>query len=234
MENFIQNKALHPRTIPTTAHGLQMEQAAAQAMIQQAVSDAAMDWGWQGQMPPFGMLLARGGMLAGVNSPGQAVMMLLNAIQPSGVFAVGLDKYGVLPAMGILAQHHPLAAVQALEGSVLVNFGWVVALPGTGKQGRQAISVSMKSETGQELVGGDVAWGAIEVLTLTPGESALVTLRPERGVDIGFGPGEETTITLYGGAVGLVIDARGRPLALPDDDDKREETLRQWLWDIGG
>ncbi len=234
MENFIQNKALHPRTIPTTAHGLKMEQAAAQSMIQQAVSDAAMDWGWHGQMPRFGVLLARGGVLANINSPGQVVMMLLNAIQPSGVFAIGLDKYGILPAMGILAQHDPLAAVQALEGSVLVNFGWVVALPGTGKQGKLAISVSMKSETGQELVGGDVVWGAIEVLTLTPGESARVTLRPERGVDIGFGPGEETTITLYGGAVGLVIDARGRPLALPDDDDKREELLRQWLWDIGG
>lgn len=234
MENFIQNKALHPRSIPTTAHGMQMEQAAAQAMIQQAVSDAASDWGWDGLMPQFGVLLARGGVLANINSPGQVVMLLLNAIQPSGVFAIGLDKYGVLPALGILAQHNPLAAVQVLEGSVLVNLGWVVALFGTGKHGKKAISVSMKSESGQELVGGDVAWGDIEVLTLTPGESAQVILKPERGVDIGFGPGEETTITLYGGAVGLVIDARGRPLTLPDDDGQREEILRQWLWDIGG
>jgi hypothetical protein len=33
--------------------------------------------------------------------------------------------------------------------------------------------------------------------------------------------------------VGLVIDARGRPLVLQPDPEKRRERVQQWLWDVG-
>jgi len=34
--------------------------------------------------------------------------------------------------------------------------------------------------------------------------------------------------------VGVVIDARGRPLNLPVDENARAEALRNWLWELGG
>jgi hypothetical protein len=34
--------------------------------------------------------------------------------------------------------------------------------------------------------------------------------------------------------VGLIIDARGRPVKLPEDDTERRAQIRQWLWDVGG
>jgi hypothetical protein len=36
-----------------------------------------------------------------------------------------------------------------------------------------------------------------------------------------------------GGALGLIIDARGRPLPIPTDPETRIEVNRKWLWDIG-
>ena len=35
--------------------------------------------------------------------------------------------------------------------------------------------------------------------------------------------------------MGLIIDARGRPLAnaLPADNDERLQRVQQWLWDVG-
>jgi hypothetical protein len=38
---------------------------------------------------------------------------------------------------------------------------------------------------------------------------------------------------VLGGLVGLIIDARGRPLVLPSDPTKRRERVQQWLWDMG-
>ncbi len=80
----------------------------------------------------------------------------------------------------------------------------------------------------------EVEYGTLEVLPMTPGQSMEVSLQPERRFDIGFGPGEGKTVTLQGGSVGLVVDARGRPVAFPQDADDRIDLVRQWLWDVGG
>ncbi len=33
--------------------------------------------------------------------------------------------------------------------------------------------------------------------------------------------------------LGLIIDARGRPLFLPADERARQELRRDWLWNLG-
>ena len=35
--------------------------------------------------------------------------------------------------------------------------------------------------------------------------------------------------TVKGGAVGIILDARGRPLALPDEDAARREAVRRTI-----
>jgi hypothetical protein len=80
----------------------------------------------------------------------------------------------------------------------------------------------------------EVEYGTIETLPLTAGQTAKVTLQPMRRVDIGYGPGKGHTINIRGGAIGLVIDARGRPLTLPAAESERQRVLQHWLHDIGG
>jgi hypothetical protein len=43
------------------------------------------------------------------------------------------------------------------------------------------------------------------------------------------------SIPVEGGALGLIVDARGRPLArqLPADPELRRDQIQQWLWDMG-
>src|SRR4030042_299635 len=48
------------------------------------------------------------------------------------------------------------------------------------------------------------------------------------------GPGRAGVLGVAGGALGLVVDARGRPLQVPSDPGKRRELNQKWLWDIGG
>jgi hypothetical protein len=54
-------------------------------------------------------------------------------------------------------------------------------------------------------------------------------------VDIGLGPGQQARASdaLEGGLVGLVIDARGRPLSLPAELEKRQAKLREWHQALG-
>jgi hypothetical protein len=36
-----------------------------------------------------------------------------------------------------------------------------------------------------------------------------------------------------GGILGIIIDARGRPLRLPKDESQRQAQIRQWLEELG-
>jgi hypothetical protein len=228
--DFLHNKALYPLTVPTTEDELHMEYAAAREILRQATETSQTQK--NGKPSPLRLVVARGSIFASLPRYNQVLLTLLDGLQPSGLFAVAVDAYGILPAVGMLAANEPLAAVQTLEGGVLVNLGWVVVPQGKGQPGQKILQVTLETEETQLEV--EVEYGTIEVLPLAPGQSAQVNLQPARRIDVGNGPGQPHTVTIRGGAVGLVIDARGRPLMLPDDESKRQTLLRQWLWDIGG
>lgn len=236
--DYIFNKSLHPFAISTEEKALQLEQAVARTLIRCAAESAGRDARWpllNGQLtpPPFGMLLARGSTLANAPRPGQIILMLLDALQPTGIFSIALDRYGVLPALGALAAHQPLAVIQTLEAGVLSDLGWVIAPTGKGQLGRKALDVTIESD--QISFEGEIEYGKIEIFPIAPGKSAKVTVKPTGRFDIGFGPGQGKKMTLMGGlAGGLVIDARGRPFTLPRDVSDRRSLMRKWLWDMGG
>jgi hypothetical protein len=58
----------------------------------------------------------------------------------------------------------------------------------------------------------------LALLPLAAGETAELTLEPGRQWDLGAGPGQALSASVRGGVVGLVLDARGRPIQLADDD----------------
>ncbi|MFZ0546589.1 MAG: glutamate mutase L [Candidatus Promineifilaceae bacterium] len=233
LRDFIFNKALKPYTVPITDAELHLEQAIARQMIRLAVDDAMRSWGWPGHMPEMNLLILRGGVITNIPRSGQAILMVLDAIQPTGLFPVVIDRYSLLPAMGLLAAQNPRLVVQVLNGGVLEDLGWVIAPNGRAQAGDTILNVRIESESlGSIQI--EVAFGTLEVLPLAPGQKAVLTLEPQRRFDVGAGPGRSRKVTVYGGTVGLIIDARGRPIKLPKDDAERQAQIRQWLWDLGG
>ncbi|HUM68139.1 MAG TPA: glutamate mutase L, partial [Chloroflexota bacterium] len=236
--NFLYNKSLYPQTIPLTEADLHLEQAVARALLHCALQSTAVEWNWasNGQVmhvPAFDRLLVHGAVFARAPRPGQVMLLLLDALQPTGIFSVGLDQYGVLPPLGVLAGHQPLVVVQTLAAGVLSELGWVIAPAGKGQAGKKVLDIVIESPTAR--FEGEIEFGKIEVFPISPGQEAQVTVKPTGRFDIGFGPGQGKTLTLKGGAVGgLVIDARGRPLALPRDPNDRRNLMRKWQWDLGG
>jgi hypothetical protein len=83
-----------------------------------------------------------------------------------------------------------------------------------------------------------VPWGSLHVLPFPSGRSAELLVEPEAGIRIGsLEPG--VAIEFAGESalgwtrLGIVIDARGRPLRLPDDPPVRARRIRSWLADLG-
>jgi hypothetical protein len=62
-----------------------------------------------------------------------------------------------------------------------------------------------------------------------PYEAIEAEIIPARGVDVGSGPGQTVKTNIYGGLVGIMIDARGRrPFVLPEDPAQRVAKLQEW------
>ncbi len=82
----------------------------------------------------------------------------------------------------------------------------------------------------------EVKQGALEIMPLPAGQSGRLYLQPLQHADFGFGPDRtrEDGIAVTGTALGVVIDARGRPLRFPGDGARRREIIKKWVWTLGG
>jgi len=124
--------------------------------------------------------------------------------------------------------------VQVLDSGVFINLGTVVAPVGRARPGSPILRVQMEPDSGSE-VNVEVRAGTLKVLPLAPGQTARLSLRPIGSIDVGLGPGRPANLRrVLGGAVGLIVDARGRPLALSNDPARRRENQQKWLTELNG
>ena len=233
--DFIYNRALYPHTVAIDEKEILLEFAIARELIGHALAQSAERLGWKTEsgIPPASMLIARGSLLTHAPRLGQTILVLLDALQPSGVFSVALDQHNVLTALGATTAEDPLVAIQAIEKGALPHLGWVIAPTGRGKPEQRALTIRLESKSAK-LPEIEVEYGSIELLPLPAGETAKVTIIPARNFDVGVGPGRSMTLPVEGGLLGLIIDARGRPFSLPAKESERQNKIRQWLRDVGG
>jgi hypothetical protein len=133
--------------------------------------------------------------------------------------------------MGAAAALNPVAVVQVLEAGALTTLGTAIGVTGDGRVGQPAVRVRGTLADGQQ-VKDEVNFGSIGVYHLPPGNSKL-TLQPVGGLDVGNGRGASKTLNLTETAVGLIIDARGRPIAFPSGADARRQAVSQWCGALG-
>jgi uncharacterized protein (TIGR01319 family) len=237
--NTLHNKALRYRTLPQTREDLLLEQALAREIIRLAVADVAHRWSGGASyshvdLPPkFHLIVGGGGVLANAPTYGQAALLLLDALQPVGVSGLALDQMGLAAPLGAVAMVNPLAAAHVVERDALLNLGTVVAPVGTAHEGDIALTFKIEYEDGRSLEV-EVSYGSLEVIPLPAGQTADLELRPTRRFDVGLGTkGQAGRTKVEGGVIGIIIDARGRPLPIAEDPEEQREKMQRWLWDMG-
>lgn len=223
------NQALRPCTTPMLdEERLALNAAAREALALSAslppdVTDRAVDLVLLSGAP-----LVRGGKLNAM------MALILDSLNLKGTFSVAADLTGLAPSFGALATVNPAAAAQVLERDAFITLGTALIPTFAGRPG-EGLAVQARIETA---VGGrlevQVAAGSLELIPLGLGEKARVELRPASGVDLGT-PLKNGVLArdMEGGAVGLVIDARGRPLPFAQDLEQQRERAQRWLWDLG-
>jgi hypothetical protein len=129
-----------------------------------------------------------------------------------------------------VAAINPTLAVQLMESNSLLHLGMVVSPVGNARPGTPILRIKIKYENDRQ-ASMEVKQGSLEVVPLPQGQSAQVSLQPLQHCDIGMGmPGRGGGgMQITGGALGIIIDARGRPLSLPSERAKRHELVKKWL-----
>ena len=232
IREYVLSRMLRPHAIPTSPRELQMEHALAREALALALHAPGSRLSG---LHPLEVILGTGGVLAAAPHPGMAALILLDALQPRGISSLVLDTSAIMPMLGAAAAIEQSAAAAVADGdAVALQLGTVVSAVGAGQDGQPAVRVSLEFADGRSHVE-DVAWGSIVRLPLAPGEPARLGLTPAAGVDIGVGIGQHARATdpVEGGALGLLIDARGRPLALPQDPVQRVARLSSWRRALG-
>jgi len=239
------NKAIRPTTLPETPEELELEQALAREALRLSWArhieivvglkgvHQERDLGNVFDQPPTGLPLApvrrlravvgSGGVLSHAPEPWQVAAILIDGLEPEGMTRLFFDRGFLFPNVGAMAGVSPETAREMLFGQALVPLGTVVAPvhrgAGTGAAlGRPCLEVAF-TPPGESTRRFSLAWGELRILPLPAGCRARLEVSPAQpGTDLGGGPGEAWEGMAAGGAVGLILDARGRPLRWPGEE----------------
>jgi hypothetical protein len=249
LRNRVKNKMIRPTTIPQSEEALIFEQAVAREALRLAYMQhkefATTLKGVQQQRTvgdtfsqqtsgqsivdnmKLDLLVASGGVLSHAPRMHQTAMLLIDAFEPEGFTTLAKDSIFMMPHLGVLAEVHPQAAVEVFEKDCLIYLGTCIAARGEGKLGKPCFKFSISGSSLNE--SGVMNVGDLRLLPLALDQTVTVVIEPERGFDCGAGAGKRIEKAARGGTVGLVLDARGRPLKLPEDRQEARSTMSNWV-----
>lgn len=242
------NKLLRPQLEPVSREDLWLELALTREIIMM-IMERLRD-----ERPElhYDMLVLSGSVFAHAAHPGLSLLAALDALQPDGniggasasqdaasglLLDIYVDSLGLLAAAGAIAPLNADAAVTLCERDFLRNtpLAKCIIAQGDGRVGDIALEAELTSARGKTQHV-SVRYGEIARLPLDQGSRGQITLRPAPGVRIGaHAPGTEVSsdmAAIEGSALGVVIDARSRPLT-PTRDGAQRNALWTWMQTLG-
>jgi hypothetical protein len=218
--DLLQTLRAHPATLPQTAEELAATHGAARVQLAALLEDAAIG--------SIDLLVGAGSTIASAPHPAQAVRMLLDGARPVGVTQLAVDPAALLGPLGSLPDDEIAEGLALLGDDLLVPLGTAVVSRG-GDPGQVAMRVTVHRPGWPILAPVEIRTGQIHVVPLGRGQEAELTIEPGDGVSLGAArrsPRVQARAT--GGSVGLILDARGVPIALPRRADDRRAVLAGW------
>ncbi|MGI6643113.1 MAG: glutamate mutase L [Bacillota bacterium] len=246
VRNWDFNKMIRPTTLPQTLEELILEQAIAREALrlsfehhrsltrglkgvrqERNVGDVFNQTGTGNTLVnrlAIGLMVGSGGVLSYAPRRQQAAMMMIDALEPEGVTDIMVDSQFLLPHLGAIMEADASAAQEILETEALVPLGTVIAPVGP--------QVAPGIEIAKVEIDGEVHWvvsGELQVVPLSAGQSVTVNVTPKKEFTVGKASGVPVTARAMGGTVGIILDGRGRPIAMPVSEDERISAVRKWL-----
>jgi hypothetical protein len=225
LERYL-NHSLRPATMPATREEAYILQAAMREALSIAANQAKIDHS------SVDLMLLTGSAMSRSSSWGALALIALDALQPQGVMTLAVDALGLAPAFGALAAVDAEAAASAIERDGFVTLGTVLAPTSDNHDGQVDLRVQVEP-AGGGAISLDVEHGSLEVVPLAPGQKASLEVQMVGSAVLSAARGGVYKAEIEGGMLGLVIDARGRPLTLPIGATERRTKVQEWFWDVG-
>ena len=254
LRNRIKNKMIRPTTIPQTLDELQIEHAISREALRLAlIHHKSLATGLKGiqqertisdvfeqqtsgrtliDMLTLNLIVGSGGILSHAPRRIQSMLMMVDAYEPLGCTMLSVDSIFMMPHLGVLSTINEQAATDVFVRDCMIYLGTCIAPIGHGKEGDLSADYEIVFPDGR-LVKDQLAFGELRLFALEPGMKANITLRPAKSVNLGTGAGAAMTREVMGGAVGLLLDGRGRPLQLPAEQSARVAALKKWFNAVG-
>ncbi len=229
LRGWILNRAVRPFTIPLSERDRQIEGALVRELLRTGATELA--GGGVGPLAPE--LLVGGSFFARWPGPTDTFMALIEGLDPQpprGITQVALDRDALLPLIGTLGILEPERAAELFEHDSLFDLGaWVRLECSIGDQ----VDVAITYQDGRSH-STTVRGGSLLRLPLAGGErAASLRLTPNKRARVANGElGMEVVLTgddaPHGGPVGLILDARERPLVFPTSEQARIARVADW------
>lgn len=239
VSQYLSMQSFHPTIVPETSVELALSSALARVKLQKASDHFSDHYHWfdyrrnKGLMSHFEPMIASGAVLTQAPTRGQAMLTLLDGLQPWGITTMVLDKHHILPILGVMGEFEPVLPIHVLESGAFENLGTVINPISGASKGETILVVHVTTDAGKDY-SVEIEQGTLKRLVIPLGVTAELELEPDRQTDIGFGErGKSGRLKVVGGSLGVVIDARGRPIRLPEDDELRVADLQRWIWTLG-
>ncbi len=237
---YVYNRMLFPDFTPATLEDLGIEQSWARVRIREALKALQHldpDFGYN---PSLGLLRAYEPIILSGSEmrlalPHQGLMIALDSILPHGITTVLQDECQLLTALGSLAPYEPLLPVQVMDSEVFTNLATVVTVNTPVTEGQRVLQIEVDEGEQTPRLYHKVLMGDLKRIETLQNSKTDLYLAPDDESEVGMGlPGLGGWVGVTDSKVGVVIDARGRPLNLPVDETARTQALQNWLWELGG
>lgn len=218
--DVLRTLAARPGTLPQMPEELSATQAAVRMLIAGMLED--------GPAEAVDLVVGAGRTIAAAPRPAAAARMLLDGVRPIGVTQLAIDAASVLGPLGSLPDDEIREGITLLADDVVVPLGTSVVCRGGGP-GQLAMRVTVHRPGWPSLAPIEVRVGQLHVVPLAAGQEAELVIEPGPGISLGASrrsPRIQARAT--GGAVGIMLDGRGVPIALPRRGDDRRAVLAAW------
>ncbi|MBN2334764.1 glutamate mutase L [Candidatus Bathyarchaeota archaeon] len=211
----------HHKSLATALKGARGESAFARGITSQGMAETYID------LMKIDIIAGTGGLLSHAPKREQSMLIMNDAFQSEGVTKFFQDSVFMMPHLGVVSTVHQEAAWSVFDKDCLVRLGTCIAPRGVAEHGGKVMDVTIETEDGKKIEK-SIDWGEIERIHLGERKKAKATIRPAKGFDIGAGERKELVTEIEGGVVGILLDGRGRPLALPEDRGEANQLVLNW------
>jgi len=225
IQDYLYQKSRFPASLPLTQETLAIEQAMARQILHQATEQ--MLHRWPAAEVSFERVFLSGAVLTQAATPAQTLLMALDGIQPVGINVFMLDPYGLSQALGVIAGSNTLLPAQIIDSGAYHNLGTVICPVSNARPGTVILKMKITYGDGSE-TRIEVKQGALVPLPIRSGQIVHIEADPQHGAVLDPCLPRLRRFRITGGLCGALVDARGRPLALPAAPVRRNDLLLRW------